>query len=1236
MKYGELIQFEPIESVIKLASADDRTEAQKLVQNYVISDGMAVSLREVVFRHLQFDRPDDNKGLLIVGNYGTGKSHLMAVVSALAERAELASSLGHPSLAASAQALAGRFQVVRTEIGAVQATLRDILCLALERGLRRLGVDYRFPPAEVVRENNKEDLARMMEAFHQRYPDQGLLLVVDELLDYLRGRKDFELVRDFGFLRELGEVCKDLRFRFMGGVQEALFDNPTFQFASETLLRVQARFGQVRIQREDVAFVVQERLLRKNPEQRGRIREHLQHFTHLYEAMNERLESYVALFPVHPAYLEVFERIYLAEKREVLKSLSDAIRRLLDQQVPEAEPGLLSYDSYWRELRENPSYRADTSFRTVLERSQTVENKVDQGFKGAALQRLKPMALRLLHALSVQRLAGNDIEAQVGVTVESLRDDLALTVPGMPVQKAEFLRTTVESALKEILRTVSGQYLTFNPENGQYFLDVKKDIDYQSIVEQRSESVSDSELDRYYFEVLLRVLEQPETGKRGDFFIWEHQVVWLERNVERLGYLFFGAPNERSTAQPPRDYYLYFLQPFAPPTFKDEKRPDEVFFRLAQRDAEFMTHLRLYAAARLVGHTAGGNRPQYEEKALVYLKRLVVWLRERMATAMEVTCQGVAHPLGEWLRGQRPPTAEIRDTVRTVASVALAGHLSELYPDYPRFRTLITEKNRVQSAQDALKHLAGVLESQHSRAVLDALELFQGAEIRPVDHRNPQGGSRYARHFWELLTSRPHGEVLNRAELFDRPFPGVEHDRRFRLEPEWVVVILASLVRGENITLALPGRNVDASSLKELTRLAMPELTQFKFVSRPRDFDSSALRELFRLVGLPDGLALDVEQGSDTAVQQLQNQVGLLADRLARARRTLAQNPTLWGTPLLADEDREARSRRLQELSQAVDGFQVLNSPARLKNLKLKASELAVLGEEVRALAQVEELQKLSDDLGPVAGYLAAGEGILGSDHPWQAEFHAFKSQLVADLRGGQGTKLASSMKAGLDRLRGSYAAAYREAHGRARLTSREDARKARLLKNPDLQRLRTLADIPHLPAGRLQDLENRLQRLRTCFSLEPSDLEVQPLCPHCSFRPSEEPDPAPAAARLENLEGEVAALLTEWTATLLAELEDPMTRGNLALLGPGPREAVEGFLAARSLPEKLQGSLLQGLTEAFSGLERVSLPLDSLRRALEEGGMPCTPEDLQQRFQQLLEAQVKGRERKRVRLVLE
>jgi hypothetical protein len=54
-----------------------------LVETFVLSERMAELLGELVFPQLQFTKPADNKGILVVGNYGTGKSHLMAVISAV-------------------------------------------------------------------------------------------------------------------------------------------------------------------------------------------------------------------------------------------------------------------------------------------------------------------------------------------------------------------------------------------------------------------------------------------------------------------------------------------------------------------------------------------------------------------------------------------------------------------------------------------------------------------------------------------------------------------------------------------------------------------------------------------------------------------------------------------------------------------------------------------------------------------------------------------------------------------------------------------------------------------------------------------------------------------------------------------------------------------------------------------------------------------------------------------------
>jgi Family of unknown function (DUF6079) len=71
MRYGDLIQFDPIETVVQLQDADEAATARQLAATYVISDEMAEKIIAVALPQLQIDHPADNKGLLIVGNYGT-------------------------------------------------------------------------------------------------------------------------------------------------------------------------------------------------------------------------------------------------------------------------------------------------------------------------------------------------------------------------------------------------------------------------------------------------------------------------------------------------------------------------------------------------------------------------------------------------------------------------------------------------------------------------------------------------------------------------------------------------------------------------------------------------------------------------------------------------------------------------------------------------------------------------------------------------------------------------------------------------------------------------------------------------------------------------------------------------------------------------------------------------------------------------------------------------------------
>ena len=1238
MKYGDVVQFEPIETVVQLREADERSSAKRLVETFVISEEMGERLINLVFPQLQFDEPADNKGLLVVGNYGSGKSHLMSVISAIAEHDELGNSLTNPKVAESASRIAGRFKVIRAEIGATTMSLRDIVLGFIEEHLSNLGVEYSFPSAGEV-SSNKGPLEDMMAVFHQRYPDHGLLLVVDELLDYLRTRRDQALILDLNFLREVGEICRDLRFRFIAGVQEAIFDSPRFAFVADSVRRVQDRFEQILIARRDVKFVVAQRLLRKTLDQQNDIREYLTPFAKFYGNMNERMDEYVQLFPIHPDYIDTFENITLIEKREVLKTLSDAMKKILSQEVPVDRPGIIAYDSYWATMRDNPSFRAVPEIREVIECSRVLETRVQQAFTRPAY---KSTALRIVHGLSIHRLTTGDIYSSIGAGPGELRDALCLYQSGVEDlggEPAEDLLSSVETILREILRTVSGQFITANPDNGQYYLDLKKTEDYDAIIDKRAETIDDYQLDRYYYEALKQVMECADRSTHiSGYQIWEHELEWLDRKVGRQGYLFFGAPNERSTAVPSRDFYLYFIQPFEPPPYQDERKSDEVFFYLGGVDEVFRHSLRNYAAAFDLAATSSGHaKSTYESKAENYLKEVARWIGHHLTAGFEVTYQGKRDALMNWAKGKGPSatgsSVSVRDIVNTVGSACLSAHFADQAPEYPTFKVLITSGNRSQAAEDALKGISSATRTSQAIAVLDALELLDGDRLDP---RN----SKYAKYVVDLLNKKGDGQVLNRSELIG-DVQGVEFmaPQSFRLEPEWLAVTLGALVHSGDAVLAIPGNKFDSGNLQALANTPVAELSNFRHVERPKEWNLPALRALFELLGLTPGMAQLLTQGKDEPVQELQKTVVQRVESLVTAQQRLQEGLSFWGQSLFTEQESSAFNQRLVITKDFLESLQAYNTPGRFKNFRYNEKEVEGQRVGLDALNQLETSSRMISELSEAASYLTAAEGVLPQGHPWVDRVKKAREETVGQLLDADKRADPNFRQQALGRisdLKKAYIQEYISLHSKSRLGLNDDKRKASLLQDGRLKRLQSLSTIDLMPVQQLKDFQNRLAGLKSCFNVTVKELETSPSCPDCQFWPSVENAGTPASTALESLDDEMDRLEATWSQTLANELEDPITQQNLPLLRPEQRAVVDAFLTSRSLPDDLDKEFIEAVIEALSGLAKVIIGTEDLKTALLSGGSPATISELKRRFDNYLSETSKGQDPSKVRIVLE
>lgn len=1238
--YGDLITFDPIESVVQLRHADDEHAALQLVKTFVISDEMAERLSALVFAQLRFDRPADSKGLLIVGNYGTGKSHLMSVLSAVAENAALADALGSKDVAEACRPIAGKFKVIRAEIGSTLMPLRDILVRELEGGLSAMGVEYTFPAANEVA-NNKVCFEEMMAAFHEHHPDHGLLLVVDELLDYLRSRRDQNLILDLNFLRELGESCRDLRLRFMAGVQEAIFDSQRFAFVADDLRRVKDRFEQVLIAKSDVKFVVAERLLRKTADQEAKVREHLTDFTKFYGRMNESLDKYVRLFPVHPDYIDTFDRIAVVEKREALRTLSSAMKAMLDREVPSNAPGLIAYDSYWHTLTQNAVHRALPEIKEVIRCTEVLQGRIEQAFTRPAYQ---PMAIRLIHALSVHRLTTHDIYAPLGATAQELRDGLCVYQPGIEDlggDPADDLLSQVETVLREIHRTVSGQFISTNADNGQFYLDLKKTDDYDALIDRRAESLDLGQLDRYYYEALKRVMECTDSTYVSGYRIWQHELVWPARKAARQGYLFFGAPCDRSTAVPPRDFYIYFIQPVEPPHFKDEGRSDEVFLRLTMDD-DFRTTLSRYAAALdLAGTSSGHAKTTYTAKADALLPKLVRWLQEHMGDAFKVGYRGHNKRITGWAKGKSirelsgigdEETINFRDLVNTVAGICLASHFENQAPNYPTFSIVVTDKSRRQAVQEALRGLTLPKRTRQANAVLDALELLDG-------HRLDPRKSRYAQTVIERLEGKGVGQVLNRGELIDVGM-GVEFmdSESQRLEPEWVVVVLAALVHSGHIVLTIAGRKFDALGLADLAATPIDDLAQFKHIEPPKEWNVPALAAVFELLGLAPGMAQLVTQGKDDTVQQLQREVATAIDKLVLARQSVREGLFLWGRSLLGEEESEQLAERLDAVKTFLESLQAYTTPGKLKNFRHDETAVAAHKAGFDALAAVDALENLRKRLEPLASYLSTAVAGLSDGNDWSERARVAREEVLGECRDSAKRSQSGFRQRTMRRLaalKKEHIQGYLASHAKARLGVNADQRKSALLDDPRLQALQRLSGIDLMPHQHLDDFQRRLVGLETCFALTERDLDTEPFCPHCGFKPDGGQLLA-ADVELDRLDEELDRHTSDWTRTLHVNIGDAATKDNLGLLRQRARDLLDEFAQQGELPEPVEPDFVEALNDALGGLQKVTIAPKDLRNSLLMGGNPATPTEIRERFDRYVTALTNGHDADKVRVVVE
>ena len=1190
MKYSELISFKPIESTIQLLETADKKVAQDMVQTYVMSDNMAESIKATVIDQLQMEEVVDNKAVMIVGNYGTGKSHLMSVIAAIATDAENLEFAQNKRFAKDMEIIAGKFEVLRLKVDGLTMPLREVILAEIEDDFANRGIDYTVPDLNNVRDNARL-IKEVMQAFQSKYPDKGYMIVIDELLSYLTSRDERQIVLDLAFLQSMAEMCSKSRIRLICGVQEKVFDNPRFSFVSETLKKVGDRFTQIIITKEATAYVVSERILKKTPEQKAMIRQHMEKFSGLYGGMSSKMEDFVDLFPIHPSYIDVFNKIYVIENRHILKNISMTIKDIFDEQVPEDAPGVISFDDYWPAIKSNGLLKSDVTISRVVGASGQLEEIIDRSFAKAAY---KPMAKQIIYALSVHRLTTNGLDVQFGLTAENLKDDLCLYLP-MPEQDADFLLGAVNATLKEIMKTVSGQFIIHNESNNQYYIDVDKVVDYDERIKQKASMMAESELNRYFYTVVYGCLEWDAKEYVNGFKIYQYDLNWDSHNIFREGYLFMGLPGERSTAQPERDFYIHIMPPFGDVSADTHNLDDEVYFYFRGND-DFKEDLRLYAAANAQADISEGkDKDAYLGKAAILRKKLIKYLSENKNTCFNVTYKCQMRQLIEVLKGKYNRDMTFKDTIDLASSICLDEYFGTIYPGFPVMKTKITRKNQAENVRAAFDYFAG-RKNQQATLILQSFGLLDGDKIRPE-------GSKYASYYIDMIKKLQPQGVLNYSDIFQPANDNMFEDKEFRISFLFTPIIFLSLVYAGHAVITLKdGSTITASTLDKVPKTSVLDLYEFKYLSRPAQISMAELKKLFEVLEINPAL-MDNPNDREKGVTELLQKAKEYTNSAVVAERRLTEGFELWGEPLANQQQVNMMRKAANAVKDEFANYSAkFNTPAKLNNFSLTSEQIDELGKQIELLKRIPEYITFKTECQDVVTYISSIEFIdLGSSmksaiEDGKAEFREIRDSI---MDGVAGDVAAGKVVAKLDKIKEKYIDIYFEEHKKKRLGIDDAKRRGKIQEGQALSNLRKLKGIEILSGAKLSELEQSMAELKVCYSLTPQDLKSSPICPHCRF--SLEDKAKNVAGQMEQMEDRIDLMVAEWTKMLLDTLSDPIILDQKKFLKAQEAKAIDDFVSSGTLPKKVDDFFVNSINALLKGFEPVVIEMEDLMHQLEE-----------------------------------
>jgi len=796
---GKLFNYTEIKDVVDIDTDLQQGELQKeLVSSYIISEGLEQQIIDF-FDNL---KKPNHKAVKIIGNYGSGKSHLIAFLVSVINNPELRPLIKNQTVQKATDKIARKFFTVQFELQPVDVDLSYFFFREVEKQIKKnYGLEIpKYTKNETL--NFKDHLADIISYLKEKDTSKGLLVVVDEVSDFLQAKQSFQIKRDFQFLRVVAQVCQYQDLLLAISMQEDIYSSPKLKEIAGDEARISERFQNIIIRREAVKKVISQRIVPKTKEQEIEIGNKLKPFIDKIEDVANKQDEYIELFPFTPGLLNLFHELPYFEKRGIIQFAQTELKYVIDRPFPY----FFTFDRIYDILANNPNNR---NLEGIFDLVKTV-NIVVQKISANLEEKLHIDAIKLIKGLAVYSLWS---KGQNGATAKELAEQLLI----IPENNAFEAFMQVAMIIKKIKNITDGFYIKVvkDETTGNDYFKFDPAIDGQDPDERIENEIiavggDEDKQETVLFEQIKEILDSEHYKNSPNIFIDE--ATWMSVKSYRKGLIVFQRKGQEIVSIEKADYVINFISPFSskkPLKYADnqlniklnigKQENVEIIKKIVAIKSLIGKNMLVSAMSKRLSDTVNGFRNPAGVVVPGIKYRIAMWVQNIAEANLNGEKISIKSTLGKDFNNLSEIISELKEKL-------FDKLFNAEFPEHPKYAETLSSNNIVST----LTHISQEVSNGNFRALSLRSKNFLNTLNLLNENGDPDVSSNKITQLILTTVNAKNGKVVD----INKEIVSELNKTPYGLEPEMVYFLLIVLTTLGKVTLkGRGGDEIDISNI---------------------------------------------------------------------------------------------------------------------------------------------------------------------------------------------------------------------------------------------------------------------------------------------------------------------------------------------------------------------------------------------------------------------------------------